>query len=394
VSHSYTVIRRYLILLVASMLAAATTACTLALFSQPGAAPSATGGAAVPTALPAEMMAAANAEQQVLINLYERVNPSVVSIDVSVRSNGELTDVGAGSGFVYDDKGHVITNAHVGQGADELRVVFFDGMALVAKVVGTDPYADIAVLKVEAPVDYQLYPVEFGDSSQLQVGQTVVAIGNPFGLSNTMTRGIVSGVGRTLTSDVQSSGGVFSNPLIIQVDAPINPGNSGGPLLNLNGQVIGVNSAIRTDTGVNSGIGFAVPANTVKKAAPQIIENGKVEYPYLGISAQSQFSLAELSLEFDLPVREGVLVTSVVAGTPASRAGLRGGDRTENFRGAQITLGGDIITAIDGTPLHNFDDLLGYLVANTSVGQTVKLTVIRNNATIQVDVTLGPRPGN
>jgi 2-alkenal reductase len=383
---------RHLVLLVLFALAVSSVGCTIALFSEPGNVPVAGNGPGIPTALPDEMMAAASDEQDVFINLYDRVNPSVVSIDISVQSSGELTDVGAGSGFVYDDKGHIITNAHIGQDADGLRVTFYDGMVLEAAVVGDDPYADVEVLKVEPPAGYQLYPVEFGDSSKLRVGQTVVAIGNPFGLSNTMTKGIISGVGRTLTSSVASSAGNFSNPLIIQVDAPINPGNSGGPLLDIQGRVIGVNAAIRTDTGVNSGIGFAIPANTVLRAAPQIIEKGKVDYPYLGISSQSAFSLAELSLEFDLPVTRGVLVTEVVAGSPAARAGLKGGDRTENFRGAEITLGGDIITSIDGVPLHNFDELLGYLVANCSVGQTVTLNVIRNAASLEIKVTLGSRP--
>ncbi len=349
---------------------------------------------AIPTALPADIIAQADAEELLLINIYHRVNPSVVNIDVSARTEqGDLTDLGSGSGFVYDTEGHIVTNYHVVAETDALRVTFSDGMVAEAEVVGTDNYADLAVIQIEPPQGYTLTPVVLGDSSALQVGQRVIAIGNPFGLTGSMSVGIVSGIGRTLTTDVTTSeGGVFSNPLMIQTDAAMNPGNSGGPLLNSQGEVIGVNVAIRSDTGLNTGVGFAIPVNTVKRFVPQIIENGKAEYPYLGISSQTAFSLAELATEFDLPVTKGVLIETVTEGSGAAKAGLQGGDQEENFRGANITLGGDIIVALDGFPINGFDELLGYIVTNTSVGQTVTVTIIRDGERRDVPVTFGPRP--
>jgi 2-alkenal reductase len=228
----------------------------------------------------------------------------------------------------------------------------------------------------------------------LQVGQRVIAIGNPFGLTGSMTVGIVSGVGRTLPSGIFTESGGFSNPLIIQTDAAINPGNSGGPLLDSHGRVIGVNVAIRSSSGVNSGVGFAVPVDTVKRVVPQIIETGEVAYPYLGVSGQTQFSMGELALEFDLPVTEGVLITAVTPGSAADQAGLRGGEQEVSFRGVDLLLGGDIIVAIDGNPIRDFDELLGYLVTYTSVGQEITLTIVRDGETLEVPVTLGERPSS
>jgi 2-alkenal reductase len=209
-----------------------------------------------------------------------------------------------------------------------------------------------------------------------------------------MTLGIVSGIGRTLPANLAtSSAGVFSNPLIIQIDAAINPGNSGGPLLDLGGNIVGVNSAISTDTGVNSGVGFAIPSNTVKRVVPQIIATGKVAYPYLGVASQADLSLGELALAFNLPVKAGVLISQVTVGSPADKAGLHGGSRTETLRGHQVQLGGDIIIAVDGVAIHNFDELLGYLVSNTSVGQKIVVTVIRDGNKMDIPVTLEARPG-
>lgn len=381
-----------------AFLALSSLACSIALFESPGssanqAAPAA---AIIPTALPADIIAQADAEEMLLINVYHRVNPSVVNIDVSARTGqGDLTDLGSGSGFVYDTEGHIVTNYHVVAETDALRVTFSDGTVAEAEIVGVDNYADLAVIKIEPPQGYTLIPVTLGDSSTLQVGQRVIAIGNPFGLTGSMTVGIVSGIGRTLTTDnTTSDGGTFSNPLMIQTDAAMNPGNSGGPLLNSQGEVVGVNVAIRSDTGLNTGVGFAIPVSTVKRFVPQIIENGKVEYPYLGISSQTVFSLAELATEFNLPVTRGVLVVEVVEGSGAAKAGLRGGDREENFRGANVTLGGDIIVALDGFPINGFDELLGYIVTNTSVGQTVNVTIIRDGERMDVPVTFGPRSEN
>jgi len=378
----------------ASLLAITSLACTgVALLSGP-ASPNAT--QVGPTALPPEVLSQADAEDEVLVNLYQRVSPGVVNIEVSQKdTSGQLQDTALGSGFVYDAAGHIITNAHVEAQADELRVRFPDGIVLPAKPVGADQYADIAVLKVDPPAGYSLTPLELGDSSQLKVGARVVAIGNPFGLTNTMTLGIVSAIGRTLPgSVVTDTGSTFSNPQIIQIDAAINPGNSGGPLLDLHGRVIGVNVAIRTESGVNTGVGFAVPSNTVKRGVPQLISTGKVAYPYLGIATSSIFDLGELALAFNLPVSQGVLITSVQPGTAADKAGLRGSTRTDTLRGQQVALGGDIIVAVDGTPIHNFDELLGYLVANTSVGQRITVTIIRDGQKMDVPVTLDARPSN
>jgi len=348
-----------------------------------------------PTLIPADMIAQADAEELLLINIYQRVSPAVVNLETSIQgSQGNLIDYASGSGFVYDTEGHIVTNHHMVADADEIRVTFSNGSVFKAEVLGSDPYADLAVLRVDVPAGFPLTPVELGDSSILLVGQRVIAIGNPFGLSGSMTVGIISGVGRTLPSEIITEGGIFSNPFIIQTDAAINPGNSGGPLLDSHGRVIGVNVAIRSETGFNSGVGFAIPVNTVRRVVPQIIETGRVEYPYLGISSQTEVSLSELAIEYDLPVTEGVLIATVAEDSAAEQAGLRGGDQTVTFRGMEIRLGGDIITAIDGTPIHNFNELLGYLVSNTSVGQEIVVTVIRDGETLDVPVTLGARPGN
>jgi S1-C subfamily serine protease len=331
--------------------------------------------------------------QSALEQVYVEVNPSVVSISISASEQGsELIDVGGGSGFVIDEQGHIVTNNHVVEQADGLRVAFSDGMVLTAGVIGRDPYSDLAVIKVEVPADYVLHPVEMGNSDDLQVGQFVIAIGSPFGLTNSMTLGIVSAIGRTLpanTGDGQAGG--FTNPQIIQTDAAINPGNSGGPLIDISGQVIGVNAAIRSASGINSGIGFAIPVNTVKHIIPQLIENGAVDYPYLGIEAMN-ISLADLASDFDMPALRGVLIGTVVPGGPADQAGLRGGTEEVTFRGVPLLLGGDIITSINGVEVANFDELISYLISNTSPGDVITLNIIRDNATMEVPLTLGSRP--
>jgi 2-alkenal reductase len=342
--------------------------------------------------LPEEIISELDAEEQLLINIYQRVNPAVVNIDVSAQAGTTLADFGSGSGFIIDDQGHIVTNNHVVQDADSIRVTFAGGSVAQAQLLGTDPYADLAVIQVDVPPN-QLTMVELGNSDELQVGQRVIAIGNPFGLSGSMTVGIVSALGRTLPSAlVNPDLGSFSNPEIIQTDTAINPGNSGGPLLDSHGRVIGVNTAIRSESGANTGVGFAVPVNTVKRSVQQIIASGTVSYPYLGISADPHFTMAELAEPLDLPVTEGVMITTVSSNSPASRAGLRGGDREVTMRGFSILVGGDIITAIDGTPIVEFEDLLGYLVANTRVGQEVTVTIFRDGEFFDVPVTLAERP--
>jgi len=277
-----------------------------------------------------------------------------------------------------------------------MDVKFSDGRVATAKLVGSDPYSDLAVIQVDVP-DSWLVPVEFGDSDAVKVGQRVVAIGNPFGLQGSMTLGIVSAMGRTLPADqlyTPQDTGVFQNPQIIQTDAAINPGNSGGPLLDLSGRVVGVNAAIRTDNGVraNSGVGFAIPVNTIKRIVPQLIEKGSASYAYLGVSSNNHFSIAELASALKLPVDHGVLIDTVTPNGPADQAGLRGGNRDTNLRGYPVKTGGDIILAIDGESLRDFDAMITYLVNRTAVGQVVTLTILRDGKEMQVQVKLGERP--
>lgn len=349
--------------------------------------------AVVPTATPLsdEELAEVDAQDALLINLYERVNPAVVYIEVLLEQGGGVRPLGSGSGFIVDQEGHIVTNSHVVENADALQVTFYDGTVTHgAEVVGRDSYSDIAVIKVDVPSE-RLRPLELGDSDELKVGQRVVAIGNPFGLQGTMTAGVVSAVGRTLTSQILQ-GGAFSNPEIIQTDASINPGNSGGPLLDSRGRVVGVNTAIRSATGLNAGVGFAVPVNTVKRIMPDLIEKGVYDYPYLGITSDRNFTVAELAEPLGLPVDQGVLVAEVQPGTAAAEAGLQGGDREVEVMGQSLVAGGDIIIAIDGEELWTFDDLVAYLVSDTEVGQEVTLTVIRGEEQMEVSVTLGKRP--
>ncbi len=348
-----------------------------------------------PTRLPASAGTQLVSEETLLENLYERVNPAVVNITVSGGTGTQPVELGTGSGFVIDNQGHIVTNHHVVVDATELDVTFADGRVASAKVVGSDAYSDLAVIKVDVPQDW-LVPVELGDSDAVKVGQTVVAIGNPFGLQGSMSQGIVSALGRTLPADQQSTQdtGFFQNPQIIQTDAAINPGNSGGPLLDLNGRVIGINAAIRTNSAApaNSGVGFAIPVNTVKRVVPQLIDKRSVSYPYLGVSVDNQFSIAELALLQKLPVDQGVLISSVTPNGPAARAGLRGGQQTTQVRGVQVATGGDIITAIDGTAIQDFDHMIAYLVNHTQVGQVVTVDFLRDGKAQQVKVTLGERP--
>jgi 2-alkenal reductase len=345
-----------------------------------------------PTAVSSDLVAGAAVAQLVFQNLYERVSPSVVNIEVrrTVRLNDDLT----GSGFVYDQLGHIVTNAHVILDASELFVTFNDGYVTQALIVGADQFSDLAVIKVSVPAE-RLLPVTFGGSSDLRVGQMVATIGNPFGLLSSMTTGIISATGRTLDSSRMlnpDSPNRFTNPSIIQIDAQINPGNSGGPLLDLNGLVIGVNTAIRTESGEFQGIGFAVPANTVRRVVPQLIQTGRAAYAWLGIDSSSVFTVASVAEALNLPVDYGVLITSVAPGSPAEAAGLRGGDETTTIRGKPLATGGDLIIAINGERLQDFTALLAFLIDHTAPGDTITLTIIRSNATFDVTVTLQERP--
>jgi S1-C subfamily serine protease len=318
--------------------------------------------------------------------LYQQVLPGVVAI----RTGNSL-----GSGFVYDSEGHVVTNQHVVEGASDVEVSFASGFRAQGTVVGSDADADIAVIKVDAPAD-QIHPLAIGDSKTLNVGEQVVAIGNPFGLSGTMTLGIVSGLGRTQFAHASPEGGFFSTADIIQTDAAINPGNSGGPLFNLQGEVVGVNQSIRTETfngatgnAVNSGVGFSISINLVKRIVPYLIRDGSYEYPYLGITSSSELGLAEIEA-LGLNTYTGAYVLDVAPGGPADQAGIRGGTESTNIEG--LRAGGDVVTAIDGQPVNTFDDLLGYLTTNKAPGETVVLTILRDGQPMDVTVSLARRP--
>ena len=326
------------------------------------------------------------AEGDALVALFERVSPGTVAI---------ITDNGQGSGFAYDSRGHILTNYHVIEGATTVEVRFTSGFMSYGTVIGTDQDSDLAIVKVDVPAG-ELHPLPLGDSSALKVGQTVIAIGNPFGLDSTMTVGIISALGRTLESlHASPDGNVFTAGDIIQTDAAINPGNSGGPLFNINGEVIGVNRAIIsnnfTNNGqpTNSGIGFAVSINMIKRVAPVLIEKGKYDYPYLGISSIPNLTL-EMVNALELKSYTGAYVTNVVPGGPADRAGIIAGNKTTNLPG--LLGGGDLITAIDGRPVHTFDELLSYLITNRGPGDVVVLSVLRGDQRVDINVTLDKRP--
>ncbi|MEA4931606.1 MAG: trypsin-like peptidase domain-containing protein [Anaerolineaceae bacterium] len=321
--------------------------------------------------------------------IYEQYSPGVVSLQYS---NAEGS--GQGTGFVIDKEGHIVTNYHVANGIEQLEVHFSSGLKVYGQVVGLDMDSDLAVIKVDVDPE-ELVPLVFGDSSLVKVGQTVVAIGNPYGLSGTMTVGVVSARGRVLDSMRQTaSGSYYSSGDTIQTDALINPGNSGGPLLNLNGEVIGVNRAIQTAgmsvTGdaINTGIGFAISSNRASKVVPSLIAKGSYDYPYLGMTSYSSMSLAMIEV-LDLPQSTGAYVSSVVNGGPADVAGIKGGSVPTSVQ--DVYKGGDLIVAVDGQQIKDFSELLSYLVVNKNPGETITFTVIRNGQTLDVDVVLGRR---
>ncbi|MEO0565549.1 MAG: trypsin-like peptidase domain-containing protein, partial [Chloroflexota bacterium] len=345
------------------------------------------------------VIAAADAEHTLLANLYERLAPSVVFIEVVVGDEDDLVfqDVGNGSGFIYDANGHIVTNAHVVKDASEVRVTFNDGYVAEAEIIGLDSYSDLAVIQVDVEVS-RLFPLELGDSDIARVGERAIVIGNPFGLASSLTTGIISAKGRQLPSaqliDSTVPGG-FQNPSIIQVDANINPGNSGGPLLNSLGEVIGVNTAIRTESGTFEGVAFAVPSSTVARVVPELIANGIVDYAWIGISALSAaegFGVASLAEPLNLPVTTGVLLNTVTPGSPAAKAGLLGGEETVMIRGREVCTGGDIIVAVDGQPVLTMDELVTYLVTNNSPGDVIDVRVIRDRETLEIPVELEGRP--
>lgn len=315
-----------------------------------------------------------------LIDIFEKSEESIVQVSV-LRGESEG---GMGSGFVYSDEGYVITNQHVVQDAQKVMITFLDGEAYIGNVVGSDRDLDIAVVKVE-PTNTYLQPIKIGDSSELKVGEKIAAIGNPFGLSGSMTAGIVSQMGRLLP---QETG--YSIPDVIQTDAAINPGNSGGPLINMKGEVVGINTAIQSATGEFSGIGFAVPSNTVKKVVPVLIENGEFKHPWMGISGTDvDPELAEVR---GLKSSKGFLVVSVIEGSPAETAGLLGVTETEERDGREFALDGDIILSIDGETVRKISDILVHLQREKSVGDEMVLSVNRNGEMLELTMILEERP--
>jgi S1-C subfamily serine protease len=327
--------------------------------------------------------------EEILTTLYSSVNPGIVAVQVITAAGDAL-----GSGFVIDYKGHIVTNYHVVEGEQSIEVDFPSGYKTYGEVIGTDLDSDLAVIEVNVPTE-ELHPLALGDSSQLHIGQTVVAIGNPYGLNGTMTVGVVSALGRTLDSQRQTTSGAYYTAAdLIQTDASINPGNSGGPLLNLNGEVIGVNRAIQTSgsttsgEAVNTGIGFAVASNIVKRVAPSLIANGSYEYPYLGITSREELNLTAMEA-LGITHMGGAYVISVASGGPASRAGIRGGTEATSITG--LLGGGDLIVAADDRPVKVFSDLLSYMVNFKTPGDKIILTIIRAGEELDVEVTLGSR---
>jgi S1-C subfamily serine protease len=326
-------------------------------------------------------------EEQFFSQIYNQVSPSVVSINVIGQSDRQGIFGASGTGFVIDQSGHIVTNNHVVEGANQIEVNFLNGTVVGGEVVGLDPDSDLAVLKVDLPAE-QLQPVTFGDSDALFIGETTLAIGSPFGQRWTLTSGIVSALDRTIQGLEQ-----FSIGSVIQTDAAINPGNSGGPLLNLDGQVIGVNSQIAPGSnGSNAGIGFAIPSNLVQRVTEQLIADGDVSYSYLGISSGSDITL-DLIDALDLPNNiQGVVIAGVSEGGPADQAGLRAPGNFTEVNGLEVPTSADIITAIDGQSVTSMSSLITYLASNTTPGQTATLTVLRDGQQIQLPVTLSERP--
>lgn len=348
--------------------------------------------APTPTVLPADVVSAADAEYLLLTNIYARSSPSVVNIKVT---SGEETR--RGSGFVYDRRGHLITNAHLVNDADAIMVTLRNTYVLNADLLGLDSFSDLAVLKISAPEE-RLSPLKIGESATVKVGQRAVSIGNSFGLKASMTTGIVSGLGRTLPSAQLIDAGVtagFDNPSIIQIDAAIHPGNSGGPLLDSTGLVIGITTAMQSESGQFQGIGFAVPADTMRRVIPDLIAEGRVEYAWMGISVMPEnggYGVASLSEALDLPVERGVLLRGVSEGSPAELAGLRGGDVTVDVRGKPVCTGGDLIVAINDFYIEDLDALITYLVQNSRPGDDAELVIIRDRQAMEVSLKLQSRP--
>ena len=357
-----------------------------------------------PTATLVPLPEDASAEERIASDVYRNVGQSVVYIRVvsqptaggprsQIPGMPQIPNVpptgpqqASGSGFVLDKDGHIVTNNHVVDGADKIEVKFIDGTTVRAKVVGTDPDSDLAVIQVDVKSSL-LQPVELGDSSSLVVGQQVFAIGNPFGQQWTLTSGIVSAVGRT----IQSGTSRYSIPQVIQTDAAINPGNSGGPLLDKHGRVIGVNTMILSGSQTSSGVGFAVPVDIVKRVVPALIKDGRFTYAYLGLTGGSLSPDVAEAMGLS-PDQRGVLVVQVTKDGPSDKAGVRGSEREVTIDGDSANVGGDVIVAVDGHGVTGMDSIIDYLLTSKRPGDKITLTVLRDGQQQEIQVTLGERP--
>ncbi len=338
-----------------------------------------------PTPLPDALLTPIDVEEQLVTNLYERVGPSVVHITARVVTMsfffGPMPSEGTGSGFVYDKVGHILTNYHVIEGAESLEVKFSDEVSVPARVVGVDPPNDLAVLQVDLPPE-QLIPLELGTAEDLRVGMRAIAIGNPFGLDRTLTTGVISALGRPLETNNRNT--IFN---VIQTDAAINPGNSGGPLLDSRGRVIGVNTAIREGA---QGIGFAVPVSTVQRVVPALIESGVYPHPWLGFLGYD--ISPELAQALQLPVERGILIAQLYQDGPAAAAGIRGAQQEVIVGNRRFLAGGDTLTAVNGEPVSDWMHLFEYLELHTKAGETITLTIIREDQEMTIPLTLGIQP--
>ncbi len=345
-----------------------------------------------PPVLPTVPPEAFNALEAQVVAVYAQAAPAVVNIttrsiayDIFMQP---IPQEGTGSGFLYDDQGHIITNYHVVENAESVVVTLANGRSFPAEIVGVDPSSDLAVIRI--PAENLPAPLPLADSSQLRVGQFVIAIGSPFGQVGTMTLGVISALERV----IQSPDGRFIGEAI-QTDAAINPGNSGGPLLDLQGRVIGVNSQIISPSQASAGIGFAVSSNTVRRVVPHLIAEGRYPHPWLGVQVLSltpEWVQALRQVGMEVPVEKGLLVLSVVRDGPADRAGIRGGTQMVRVGGYRIPVGGDIITAVNGHPVPTLQELNVYLDSQTRVGETVEVTLFREGQEMRVNVTLAERP--
>jgi S1-C subfamily serine protease len=379
--------------------------------AQAAATPAPTATVGPETAAPAVTTLSLQSFQSTLEDIYQRVDPSVVLISVVEQATqpsspsspfpffsppapqAPQTQQALGSGFVWDKQGDIVTNNHVVAGASQITVTFYDGTTVDATVVGADTNSDLAVVRVHVPGG-SLQPVVLADSAQIKVGQVAIAIGNPFGEENTMTTGIISAVGRTLpVSGSSSNSPTYSIPDVIQTDAPINPGNSGGVLLDDQGRVIGVTSAIESPVRASSGIGFAIPSDIVRRVVPALIQSGHYAHPYLGISGISLSPDLAKAMNLD-PSTRGALVETVASGGPADQAGLQASTRQVTILGQQIAVGGDVIVSVNAQPVKTMDDLIAYLEDSTGVGQTLTLGVLRGGKQVSLNATLGTRPAS